>query len=67
MTEQVPIRSVPNPHNEAYLSAKREKLGHTLHHQGLPFDEQLLHEEQRKDAERGGGAGRTTTDYPPGD
>ena len=67
VTEQVPIRSVPNPHNEAYLSAKREKLGHTLHHQGLPFDEQLLHEEQRKDAERGGGAGRTTTDYPPGD
>jgi 3,4-dihydroxy 2-butanone 4-phosphate synthase/GTP cyclohydrolase II len=53
VTEQVPIRSVPNPHNEAYLEAKREKLGHTLHHQGLPFDEQLLHEEQLKDAERG--------------
>jgi 3,4-dihydroxy 2-butanone 4-phosphate synthase / GTP cyclohydrolase II len=67
VTEQVPIQSVPNPHNEAYLSAKREKLGHTLHHQGLPLDEQLLHEEQRKDAERGGAAGRTTTDYPPGD
>ena len=53
VTEQVPIRSIPNPHNEAYLEAKREKLGHTLHHQGLPLDEQLLHEEQMKDAERG--------------
>ncbi len=46
VTEQVPIRSVPNPHNEAYLEAKRDKLGHTLHHQGLALDEQLLHEEQ---------------------
>ena len=55
VTEQVPIRSVPNPHNESYLEAKREKLGHTLHHQGLPLDEQLLHEEQLKDAERGDG------------
>ena len=53
VTEQVPIRSVPNPHNEAYLEAKRDKLGHTLHHQGLALDEQLLHEEQMKDAERG--------------
>ena len=67
VTEQVPIRSVPNPHNEAYLSAKREKLGHTLHHPGLPLDEQLLHEEQRKDAERGDAAGRAKRDYPPGD
>ena len=53
VTEQVPIRAVPNPHNEAYLEAKRDKLGHTLHHQGLALDEQLLHEEQMKDAERG--------------
>ena len=59
VTEQVPIRSVPNPHNEAYLEAKRDKLGHTLHHQGLALDEQLLHEEQMserardEDAERG--------------
>jgi 3,4-dihydroxy 2-butanone 4-phosphate synthase/GTP cyclohydrolase II len=64
VTEQVPIQSVPNPHNEAYLDAKRDKLGHALHHQGLPLDEQLLHEEQRKDAEQGRSAPR---DYPPGD
>ena len=48
VTEQVPIRSVPNPHNEAYLDAKRDKLGHTLHHQGLPLDEEMLHDEQRE-------------------
>ncbi|MBM3666452.1 MAG: bifunctional 3,4-dihydroxy-2-butanone-4-phosphate synthase/GTP cyclohydrolase II [Actinobacteria bacterium] len=57
VSEQVPIRSVPNPHNEAYLDAKRDRLGHTLHHQGLPLDEQLLHEEQRKDAAARAGAG----------
>ena len=73
VTEQVPIRSVPNPHNEAYLATKRERLGHALHHQGLPLDEQLIHEEQRKDAERGGGPARPEPDrdsghgYPPGD
>ena len=51
VSEQVPIRSVPNQHNEAYLNAKRDKLGHILHHQGLPLDEQMIHEEQRHDAE----------------
>jgi 3,4-dihydroxy 2-butanone 4-phosphate synthase / GTP cyclohydrolase II len=30
VVEQVPIRIVPNPHNERYLSVKREKLGHLL-------------------------------------
>jgi 3,4-dihydroxy 2-butanone 4-phosphate synthase/GTP cyclohydrolase II len=45
VTEQVPIVHASNPHNEAYLRAKRERLGHTLHHQGLPLDEELLHEE----------------------
>ncbi|MCE3265338.1 MAG: 3,4-dihydroxy-2-butanone 4-phosphate synthase [Solirubrobacterales bacterium] len=54
VTEQVPIRSFPNPHNEAYLAAKRDRMGHTLHHQGLALDEQLLHEEHLKDAERDG-------------
>jgi 3,4-dihydroxy 2-butanone 4-phosphate synthase/GTP cyclohydrolase II len=52
VTEQLPIESVPNPHNEAYLQQKRELLGHTLHHQGLPLDEELLHSEHQKDAER---------------
>jgi 3,4-dihydroxy 2-butanone 4-phosphate synthase/GTP cyclohydrolase II len=52
VTEQLPIRSVPNPHNEDYLNAKRDKLGHTLHHQGLPFDEEMVHEEHRRDVEK---------------
>src|ERR687893_1504360 len=49
VTEQVPIVHAPNPHNEAYLRAKRDRLGHSLHHQGLPLDEELLHEEHRGD------------------
>jgi 3,4-dihydroxy 2-butanone 4-phosphate synthase / GTP cyclohydrolase II len=52
VSEQVPIQPVPNPHNEAYLRAKREKLGHTLHHQGLPLDEELIHQEHQKQTER---------------
>ena len=52
VTEQVPIQSVPNPHNEAYLKQKRELLGHTLHHQGLALDEELIHSEHQKDVER---------------
>jgi 3,4-dihydroxy 2-butanone 4-phosphate synthase/GTP cyclohydrolase II len=49
VTEQVPIEAVPNPHNEDYLRAKRDLLGHTLHHQGLALDEELFHEEQERD------------------
>ncbi|HMJ03643.1 MAG TPA: GTP cyclohydrolase II, partial [Conexibacter sp.] len=50
---QVPIQPTPNPHNEAYLRAKRDRMGHTLHHQGLPLDEEMLLDEQRGDRERG--------------
>jgi 3,4-dihydroxy 2-butanone 4-phosphate synthase/GTP cyclohydrolase II len=46
---QVPIQPTPNPHNEAYLRAKRDRMGHTLHHQGLPLDEEMLLDEQRGD------------------
>ena len=60
VTEQVPIQSIPNPHNEAYLKAKRERLGHTLHHQGLALDEELLHAEHEQDRER------ASQDGPPG-
>ena len=66
VTDQVPIQSTPNPHNEAYLAAKRDKLGHTLHHQGLPLDEQLLHAEHQHD-EAAGRTGERPRDYPPGD
>jgi 3,4-dihydroxy 2-butanone 4-phosphate synthase / GTP cyclohydrolase II len=50
VTEQVPIQPTTNPHNEAYLKAKRDKLGHTLHHQGLALDEELIHSEHLDDA-----------------
>ena len=33
--EQVPIEVVPNDENRRYLAAKRDKLGHRLHHQDL--------------------------------
>ena len=49
VTDQLPIQHAPNPHNEGYLRAKRDKLGHTLHHQGLPFDEEMLRREQEQD------------------
>ena len=50
VSEQVPIESNPNTHNEGYLRAKRDKMGHTLHHQGLAFDEEMLHDEEERDA-----------------
>ena len=31
------------------LRAKRDRLGHTLHHQGLALDEQMVHDEQVHD------------------
>jgi 3,4-dihydroxy 2-butanone 4-phosphate synthase/GTP cyclohydrolase II len=49
VTAQVPIEHAPNPHNERYLRAKRDRLGHTLHHQGLALDEQMLHDEHTRD------------------
>ncbi len=49
VADQIPIQSVPNPHNEAYLKAKRERLGHTLHHQGLALDEEMIAGEERED------------------
>jgi 3,4-dihydroxy 2-butanone 4-phosphate synthase/GTP cyclohydrolase II len=51
VSDQIPIVHVANPHNQAYLRAKRDKLGHILHHQGLALDEEMIHDEQ----ERGGG------------
>jgi 3,4-dihydroxy 2-butanone 4-phosphate synthase/GTP cyclohydrolase II len=30
VAEQIPVRVPPNPHNEGYLSTKRDKLGHLL-------------------------------------
>jgi 3,4-dihydroxy 2-butanone 4-phosphate synthase/GTP cyclohydrolase II len=53
VTDQIPIQHPPTPHNEAYLRTKRERMGHLLHHQGLALDEEMIHEEERADRERG--------------
>ena len=52
VTDQIPIEHLPNRHNEAYLRAKRDRLGHTLHHQGLALDEEMLHAEYEHDRRR---------------
>jgi 3,4-dihydroxy 2-butanone 4-phosphate synthase/GTP cyclohydrolase II len=54
VTEQVPIVHAANPHNERYLQAKRDRLGHALHHQGLPLDEEMLHDEHEHDRDAAG-------------
>jgi 3,4-dihydroxy 2-butanone 4-phosphate synthase / GTP cyclohydrolase II len=55
VSEQVPIESAPNSHNEAYLRAKRDRMGHSLHHQGLALDEEMIHDEEERDAGHAGG------------
>jgi 3,4-dihydroxy 2-butanone 4-phosphate synthase/GTP cyclohydrolase II len=58
VTSQIPIEHAPNEHNEDYLRTKAQRMGHTLHHQGLNLDAELLHAEREQDrAEREGGAG----------
>ena len=42
VVEQVPIRMAPNAENRRYLDAKRDKLGHALHHQDLRFEPELF-------------------------
>jgi len=52
VADQIPIEQVPGEHNRDYLRTKRDKLGHALHHQGLPLDEAMFQEERRTDRER---------------
>ncbi len=49
VTDQVPIEHAPTDHNRDYRRAKRERLGHSLHHQGLGLDEEMLHAERLGD------------------
>jgi 3,4-dihydroxy 2-butanone 4-phosphate synthase/GTP cyclohydrolase II len=56
VSAQIPIVHPPNEHNEAYMRAKRERMGHTLHHQGLNLDEEMLHAEREQDRRGGPGA-----------
>jgi 3,4-dihydroxy 2-butanone 4-phosphate synthase / GTP cyclohydrolase II len=41
VVEQVPIEVAPNAENQRYLDAKRDKLGHRLHHQDVKFDSEV--------------------------
>jgi 3,4-dihydroxy 2-butanone 4-phosphate synthase/GTP cyclohydrolase II len=52
VTDQVPIEHPPGEHNREYLRAKKERLGHMLHHQGLALDEEMIHGERVQDRER---------------
>jgi len=58
VSAQVPIVPTPNAHNEAYLRTKAQRMGHTLHHQGLNLDEELLHEERSRELQSGAERGR---------
>src|SRR3712207_8989404 len=49
VSSQVPIIPTPNPHNERYLRTKVERMGHTIHHQALPLDEEMIHDEHQRD------------------
>ena len=51
VVEQVPIEVAPNEENRRYLAAKRDKLGHRLHHQDLRINPEW-DETTEKDDER---------------
>ncbi len=48
VTAQIPIEHAPNPHNTEYLRTKAQRMGHTLHHQGLNLDAEMLHSERHE-------------------
>ena len=57
VTENVPIEHPATDHNRDYLRAKKDRMGHLLHHQGLALDEEMILEERKLDRERGHGPG----------
>jgi 3,4-dihydroxy 2-butanone 4-phosphate synthase/GTP cyclohydrolase II len=54
VTDQLPIEHPATEHNRDYLRAKRDRLGHRLHHQGLALDEEMIHEEHAHDRAKEG-------------
>ena len=58
VTDQLPIEHPATEHNLEYLRAKRDRLGHRLHHQALALDEEMIHSERVEDRRRGGRGGR---------
>ena len=59
VSDQIPIEHEPGDHNREYLKAKKDRLGHLLHHQGLALDEEMIHGERVQDREREAEAERT--------
>src|SRR5881275_1414551 len=49
VSAQIPIEHAPNAHNEDYLRTKAKRMGHTLHHQGLAVDDEMLAKERKED------------------
>jgi 3,4-dihydroxy 2-butanone 4-phosphate synthase/GTP cyclohydrolase II len=64
---QIPIEHAPNEHNASYLRTKAERMGHTLHHQGLNLDEELLRPTRARQQQRGPrpGAADAPDEQPP--
>jgi 3,4-dihydroxy 2-butanone 4-phosphate synthase/GTP cyclohydrolase II len=52
VTAQLPIEHAPNPHNQEYMRTKAQRMGHTLHHQGLNLDAEMLRSERDHDREQ---------------
>jgi 3,4-dihydroxy 2-butanone 4-phosphate synthase/GTP cyclohydrolase II len=52
VTDQLPIVHPATEHNVEYLRAKRDRLGHRLHHQALALDEEMIHGERVEDRRR---------------
>jgi 3,4-dihydroxy 2-butanone 4-phosphate synthase / GTP cyclohydrolase II len=52
VSEQLPIQAIANPHNEGYLRTKQERMGHAIHHQALPLDDELIQREHEEDRRR---------------
>jgi 3,4-dihydroxy 2-butanone 4-phosphate synthase / GTP cyclohydrolase II len=50
VTAQVPIVPTVTSHNERYLRAKAERLGHVFHHQGLSLDEEMIADQRHRQA-----------------
>ena len=48
VSDQLPIEHPATEHNRDYLRAKKARLGHLLHHQGLAFDEEMIHDERQR-------------------
>ncbi len=49
VSEQLAIDPVINEHNAEYLETKRLRMGHTIHHQGLNLDAEMIHAEREAD------------------